>query len=100
MLVHIVMMRVKSAFDAAEKKHHLLVIKEMLEQLPGHIEALQLMEVGLNTSTKASAFDLVLTAHFADETALEQYRVHPAHLAVLDYMTNAIGEVAVVDYLH
>lgn len=100
MLVHIVMMRVKPTFGADEKNRHLNHIKKMLEQLPEQIDTLQLMEVGLNISTKASAFDLVLTSHFADESALEYYRVHPAHQAVLDYMADTIGEVSVVDYLN
>lgn len=98
MLVHIVMMRVKPAFDAEEKKKHLLKIKDMLEKLPLQIDSLLMMEVGLNISTKASAFDLVLTSHFADEAALDFYRVHPAHKAVLDYMADTIGDVAAVDY--
>jgi len=99
MLVHIVMMRIDKKFGADEKEKHLHTIKQVLEQLTEQIEPLMWMEVGLNVSQKSSAFDLVLTSHFADEDGLAYYRVHPAHMAVLDYMANTVSEVVAVDYL-
>lgn len=70
----------------------------MLISLEESVPELIRMEVGLNVNTKPSAFDLVLTADFADEKALENYRVHPEHEKVLEFMRAAMEKVAVVDY--
>ncbi|MBU1368672.1 MAG: Dabb family protein [Bacteroidetes bacterium] len=99
MLVHIVMMRIEPHFDADTKQQHLSKLEQMLGQLTLSIPELESLEVGINRNTKPAAFDLVLTALFQDEAALERYRVHPDHKIVLDYMAEAVSEVAVVDYL-
>ena len=98
MLVHIVMMRIKTHFSDLEKQRHLSKLEQLLEQLTLTVAEIESLEVGINISTKASAYDLVLTVKFADENALDRYRVHPDHKTVLDYMSDAVDDVAVVDY--
>lgn len=98
MLVHIVMMRIKTQFSESEKQTHLSKLEQLLEQLKLTVSEIESLEVGINFSNKASAFDLVLTTKFVDEAALDRYRVHPDHKTVLDYMAGAVSEVAVVDY--
>ncbi|MBN2616356.1 MAG: Dabb family protein [Bacteroidales bacterium] len=95
MLRHIVMMRFEehlSKVSAGEK------VKGMLLDLLKTVEPLKKMEVGLNTSTSPSAFDLVLTADFDDEAGLNAYRVHPDHVKILDWMKKNVSQVTVVDY--
>lgn len=75
-------------------------LKAMLINLEDSIETLLKMEVGLNISTKASAFDIVLTADFNDEDGLHYYRVHPDHMIVLDYLKVVMEKAAVVDYIN
>ncbi len=72
--------------------------RAMLIRLEESVPELLKMEAGLNVSTKASAYDLVLTADFADENALDKYRVHPEHVKVLEFMRSVVEKVAVVDY--
>lgn len=98
MLVHIVMMRIKAQFSKSEKQIHLSKLEQLLEQLTLTVAEIESLEVGINISNKASAYDLVLTTKFADEDALDRYRVHPDHKTVLDYMADAVDDVAVVDY--
>lgn len=55
-------------------------------------------EVGINGGGDRNAFDIVLTADFADFDALERYRVHPEHRKVAEFVrTVAVGRSA-VDY--
>ncbi|MCF6170069.1 MAG: Dabb family protein [Bacteroidales bacterium] len=95
MLKHIVMIRLKDREKLQAQSRRLeTMLKDLLEQ----IDELLSMEVGLNVSTKDAAFDLVLTAAFADEKALDAYRVHPAHVEVLDFLKETMEKATVVDY--
>jgi hypothetical protein len=98
MLKHIVMMRLKSAENEIKQKQ-MNKLKSMLEELKNSIDVLDFIEVGLNFSTRQTAFDLVLVTHFKGETELDLYRDHPDHLKVLDYIREVVSETAVVDYL-
>jgi hypothetical protein len=95
MLRHIVMMKFT---DRNAVNETALQLKAMLLDLPEAIDSLIKMEVGLNNNKKSSAYDLVLTADFEDEAGLDAYRVHPAHVQVLDYLKTTMEKAAVVDY--
>jgi len=75
-----------------------LQLKAMLMDLTISINSLIKMEVGINVNTKASAYDLVLTADFEDEAGLEAYRIHPEHIKVLDFLKTNMEKATVVDY--
>lgn len=96
MLRHIVMIKFK---DRAKKDEEAAELKNMLEGLKDEIPALYSIEVGLNLNTKPSAFDLVLTANFENETGLDAYRIHPSHKKVLAYLEKVVDKTAVVDYM-
>jgi hypothetical protein len=98
MLKHIVFIKLKGNYPAEEKERILHRLKDMLNTLPTAIDAISQMETGLNFSTRAAAFDLALTVTLNDEDALNEYRVHPEHKKVLDYMGSLELETAVVDY--
>jgi hypothetical protein len=85
--------------DRTTKDQEAIKLKKMLEDLTDEIPSLYTMEVGLNINTKSSAFDLVLTADFENETGLNAYRVHPKHVKVLDYLKVVVEKTAVVDYI-
>jgi hypothetical protein len=84
--------------DRTTKDEEASILKKMLEDLKDEIPSLYTMEVGLNINNKPSAFDLVLTADFENETGLNAYRVHPKHVKVLDYLKAVVEKTAVVDY--
>ena len=73
-------------------------LKTMLKELEYSIDSLLKIEVGINISTKPSAHDIVLTADFKDITGLDEYRVHPEHVKVLDYLKVVMEKAVVVDY--
>ena len=95
MLRHIVMMKFtdRKRVDKISGEVEVMLSKLLLE-----IDSLLAMEVGLNVNTKASAYDLVLTADFEDEAGLEAYRIHPEHVKVLDYLKETMEKATVVDY--
>jgi len=73
--------------------------RKLLMALEMSIEPLLKMEVGLNFSTRPSAYDLILLADFNDEDGLNIYRDHPDHIKVLDYLKIVMDKATVVDYL-
>lgn len=95
MLRHIVMLKFsdRKTIETVSQK-----VEGMLKALLLKIDSLIAIEVGKNVNTKASAFDLVLIADFEDDGGLDAYRIHPAHLKVLDYLKETMEKATVVDY--
>lgn len=73
-------------------------VKSMLMALEDTIPGLLKMEVGINISERPTAFDLVLTADFEDESGLNTYRNHPDHVKVLAFLKDKLEKTAVADY--
>lgn len=94
MLVHIVMFQ----FKEENKEGNLEQVKAMLEALPGKIESLKSMEVGIDISKSERSFDLALISTFEDQDALNAYAVHPAHLEVVSVIKEVTMLSKVVDY--
>ncbi|WP_300363736.1 Dabb family protein [Hydrogenimonas sp.] len=94
MVVHIVMFRFKEENKAANLER----VKEMLEALPEKIPSLRSMEVGIDFLHSERSMDLVLTSTFDDREGLDAYRVHPAHVEVVNVIKEVSEESRVVDY--
>lgn len=75
-------------------------LKKILMDLENSIDSLNKMQVGINFSTRPSAHDIVLIADFDDEAGLDEYRVHPEHVKVLDYLREKGVQSTVVDYFY
>jgi len=96
-LKHIVMMKLKPMEKEAFQEN-LETLKSMLNDLKAFIPSLQTMEVGLNISSRPTAYDIVLVSEFGDEQALNDYRIHPKHVEVLAFIKEIVQESKVVDY--
>jgi len=94
MLKHVLMFSLKEANKAA----NLQAMKEKLLSLKDKIPEIQAYEVGINSAPSPAAADLFLYSEFADEAALERYRVHPDHQAVVKFIQEICMERRVVDY--
>lgn len=92
------MIRLKEASSQEEKLQNAHKLKDAINGLMGKVPELKSMEVGLNLSTKASAYDLVLTSTFDSLETLDAYRVHPEHQKVLELLYEVMEQTAVVDY--
>lgn len=95
MLKHIVMIKFHPEQDVEKLTKEFV---QKLKALENSVDTLKSMEVGENISSKPSAFHLVLTAFFDDETGLNTYRVHPDHVKILDRIKETVEKVAAVDY--
>ncbi len=94
MLVHIVMFQ----FKEENKETNMSRVKEMLEALPGKIDTLKSMEVGIDISRSERSFDMVLVSTFENQEGLDVYAPHPAHQEVVHFIKEVTVLSKVVDY--
>ena len=71
--------------------------KAALEALPGQIDVLRAIEVGIN-SNPAESWDVVLTATVDKMADVERYAKHPAHVAAAALLGANKEARACVDY--
>lgn len=72
--------------------------KEALEALPGKIEVLRSIEVGINANP-AEEWDVVLTATVDNMEDVAVYATHPAHVAAAGLLGKHKKALACVDYI-
>ena len=98
MVTHVVCWKVKEEFDGMDKAGILAKLKSVLEDLPGQIEDILSLNVGINEKEADTASDIVLLSSFADWDALGRYQVHPAHQEVVAFVKEIAIERRVVDF--
>lgn len=96
MIKHVVSFKLKGTederFRAAEK------FRDALMALPGKIECLKSMEVGINCNPEEK-WDLVLIAEVANMADLASYANHPLHVAAAATIKDCKEDRACVDYI-
>lgn len=98
MITHIVCWRVKEQAEGLGKSEILDRMKSELEALNGQIPEIISLSVGLNEKPGDAASDVVLMSTFADWDALKRYVDHPAHQAVVGFVSRVVRERRVVDF--
>ena len=98
MIKHIVMFRLKESALGRSKNENLQELKISLESLQEKIPVVKCLEVGINMGKSESASDIALYSEFDDMQALENYRIHPEHVKVVDYIDKVCSERRVADY--
>ena len=98
MIKHIVMFRLKESALGRSKNENLQELKILLESLQEKIPVVKCLEVAINMGKSASASDIALYSEFDDIQALENYRIHPEHVKVVDYIDKVCSERRVADY--
>lgn len=96
MVKHIVTFRLTGT--DAERKDVALRFKKALEALPGQIEVLRSIEVGINENP-AESWDVVLTAVVDTMADVDIYAKHPAHVAAASLLAGHRADRACVDYV-
>ncbi len=79
MLTHVVMFRFNDPADSVEAMSR-------LRALAGEVSAARTLRVGTNRNAAAGAFEIMLISEHYDAAALDEYRSHPRHQAVLDWL--------------
>ena len=92
MVKHIILWKLKDEFSAAEKETIKAGIKAGLEGLKGIIPGLEEIEVKTSGLASSNA-DVMLDSTFADEAALKNYAVHPAHVEVANSKVRPFTEL-------
>ncbi len=98
MIKHIVMFRLKESAVGKSKDENLQELKVLLESLRKKIPVVKYLEVGINMGKSASASDIALYSEFDDMQALEDYRIHPEHVKVVEFIEQVCSERRVTDY--
>lgn len=98
MVRHVVMFKMKEDLPTREDNKQELI--HQLKGLPSVIEEIKFFEVGENTTPSERAFDIVLISDFENFDMLNNYRVHPAHQQVVEYIQEVCEKTHVVDYVN
>ena len=69
-----------------------------LSALEGVVPSLLSIEVGVDEGRSERSWDVCLITRFADAAGFEAYRVHPAHVAVVEWFQQVGTEAAAVDW--
>lgn len=98
MIRHIVMWKLKDFAEGCSREENARKIKEMLEGLIGEVDQIGSLEVGINFNTSDMAYDAVLISEFENAQKLEEYKKHPEHVKVSEFVAKVRVGRAVVDY--
>lgn len=98
MIKHVVMWRFKDLAGGRTKPENLELARERLLALQSSIPEVRSLEIGLDVVHSAQSYDLVLVAEFDSLVALDAYRDHPEHQAVVRYLRTVHQGRVVVDY--
>ena len=98
MIRHIVMFTLKEHAHGNPKAENIRIIKAKLEALRGVIPGLLRMDVGVDFSATDTSADMVLDSDFTTRAALDAYIVHPAHQALVPFITEVRSERRLVDF--
>lgn len=98
MIRHVVMWKVRENGEPGTGPVNALRVKRALESLNGRIPGLKRLEVGVGASSQPESSEIVLFSEFESMKALEGYREHPAHMAVVPIVRSVCTERRSVDY--
>ena len=99
MIRHVVLFKFRKRGDDDALERTRKEVKNRLEALPGKIEEIRSMEVGVNVVKSDRAYDLALISTFDNLDDLETYRVHPAHQEVVSFIGGVREQSAAVDFI-
>jgi hypothetical protein len=97
MIKHIIIWDFNDALSFEEKAESAAKIKKGLEELVGVVEGLREVTVYTDMLSTSNG-DIMLDSVLEDEAALAAYAVHPAHLAVKDYIGTVVKSRKCVDF--
>jgi len=93
MVKHIVFLKLE---DNSEQNKQ--VFKDKIMSMKGKIGVMKHIEVGMNYSNEARAYDLVLINDFQTKEDLQSYAINPIHLKIIEFLKANNTVTKVVDY--
>ena len=93
MVKHIILWKLRSELSAAEKREKAIAIKAGLEGLKGQVPGLLDIRVQIDGVLETSNADLMLDSTLDSFESLKGYAVHPAHVAVANWVVRPNTEI-------
>lgn len=97
MIEHVVMWRFAQVAQGKTREENMQIVRERLLALPAIISEIGFMQVGRDVSRTDMSYDMMLVTRFDSLEALHTYKVHPAHVAVADYVAKVTTARVVLD---
>ena len=98
MIKHLVCWTFKDQAHGMDKAALKAEARRRLEALPPLVAEIKSFQVGDNISPRPVAMDLALVSDFESVESLKAYAEHPDHVAVAQWLKDAVAETRVVDY--
>ena len=100
MIRHIIMFKLKESAVTPEGKIMAETVKNEFEKLKESISIIRHLEVGINVVSLPHAYDLILTADFDSVEHFQEYKIHPEHVACIEFNKKYAVSKASVDYIY
>ena len=97
MIEHVVMWKFADTAEGKTRAENMQIVRERLLALPAVIPEIKFMQIGRDVSRTEMSYDMMLVTRFESLQALHTYKVHPAHVAVSEYVKKVRISRAVVD---
>lgn len=98
-LRHVVTYQLKETAEGNSKEENAKLAKEKLEALMGVVDGLLSIHVGIDVKKSSDNWDIVLISDFTDMDAYMNYRNHPAHKKVAEFMGKIRKARSSVDFI-
>ncbi|MBQ8356936.1 MAG: Dabb family protein [Clostridia bacterium] len=96
MIEHVVMWKFKDG-EGRTREENMAYVRERLLALPDIIPEIKFMQLGRDVSHTEMSYDMMLVTRFESLEALHTYKVHPAHVAVSQYVKKVRTARVVLD---
>lgn len=97
MIEHVVMWRFADNAEGKTREENMGIVRDRLLALPPVISEIKYMQVGRDKSRTPMSYDMMLVSRFETLDALHTYQVHPAHVAVAEYVAKVTTARVVLD---
>ena len=97
MIEHVVMWRFAESAEGKTREENMEIVRNKLLALPPVIAEIKYMQVGRDKSRTPMSYDMMLVSRFDTLDTLHTYKIHPAHVAVADYVAKVTTERVVLD---
>ncbi len=97
MIEHVVMWKFAENAEGKTREENMAIVRDRLLALPPVISEIKYMQVGRDKSRTPMSYDMMLVSRFDALDTLHAYKVHPAHVAVAEYVAKVTNARVVLD---
>ena len=95
MVKHVVLFK----FKPETKDSDIVNVEKGLAGLPARISEIKSYEFGRDVVKSDRSYDFALVSEFDDIEALDRYRMHPYHMAVVNQLNMICDSIIAVDFM-